>query len=127
MLVSETKELRNVWALDTGCSQHITHRKKDFVAMQSYTGGPISGIGGTQLVLEGQGTVELACVIMLLSNALYCPTAGVNLISASQLLPKRGVDIAFFHDHAKIRTSGRTFTAAQRNGLYLLDMYHPES
>ena len=100
--------------------------------MQPYTGGPISGIGGIQLVQEGEGSIKLACnicgrcVIILLSNALYYSALGVNLSSMSQLLPKHGVDIAFFYNHAKIRTSERTFTEAQWNGLYPLDIHHPD-
>lgn len=59
---------------------------------------------------------------MLLSDTLYCPTIGVNLISVSQLLPKRGVK-----DHAKIHAPGRTFIAAQHGGLYLFNMWLPST
>lgn len=129
MAAKPLSHLGNLWALDTGCTQHVTHWREDFVTFKPYTGGPIAGIGGTKIQPSGQGTVELACnvrgrrVIMLLSDTLYCPTIGVNLISVSQLLPERDVNITFHREHAKIHAPGRTFIAAQHGGLYLLNMW----
>lgn len=83
---------KGLWILDTGCSQHITSRQADFINLEPYSGGPILGIGNTQLAPKGQGTVKVPCkvsgrrVIMLLSNALWYPDVGVSLISVSQLL-----------------------------------------
>ncbi len=125
MATRSLSDLENLWALDTGCSQYITHQKKDFVTFQSYIGGPITRIDRIQIQLAGQRTIKLACnvqkcqIIILFSNRLYCLTNGVNLISVSQLLPKHSVNVTFHQDHAKIYASGQTFIVAQYDGLYL--------
>ena len=129
MAARPLSDLGNLWALDTGCTKQVTHRRENFVTFKPYTGGPIAGIGRTQIQPAGQITVKLACnirgcrVIMLLSDTLYCSTIGVNLISVSQLLPKRSVNVTFHRDHAKIYAPDRTFIAAQHGGLYLLIMW----
>ena len=61
MAAKSLSHLENLWALDTGCTQHVTHRREDFVTFKPYTGGPIAGIGGTKIQPSGQGTVQLAC------------------------------------------------------------------
>ena len=107
-------------------SYTLERRLRDF---KPYTGGPIAGIGGTKIQPSSHGTVKLACnvrdrrVIMLLSDTLYCPTIGVNLISVSQLLLKRGVNITFHPEYAKIYSPGRTFIATQHGRQYLLNMW----
>lgn len=60
---------------------------------------------------------------MLLSDTLYCPTIGINLISVSQLFPKCGVNITFYQEYAKIHTPSRAFIAAQYGRLYLLNIW----
>ena len=70
--------------------------------------------------------LNLPATFVVVALAIYYSAVKVNLSSMSQLLPNHGVDIAFFHNHAKIRTSGRTFTEAQRNGFYPLDIYYPD-
>ncbi len=69
--------------------------------MKLYTGWAIQGIGGTTIQPKGVGKVKLGCniqgrqVIILLADTLFCPDAGINLISVSQLMPKRGVNVSF--------------------------------
>ena len=60
---------------------------------------------------------------MLLSDTFFCPDAGINLISVSQLMPKRGVNITFYPTVARIQTPGRTFLANVHRGLYLLNLW----
>ena len=129
MMASTFTDLRNLWALDTGCTQHLSHWRQDFINMKPYTGSAIQGIGGTTIQPKGVGTVKLGCnirgrrVIMLLSDTLFCPTASINLISVSQLMPKRGVNITFHATSAKIQTPGRTFLANMHRGLYILNLW----
>lgn len=129
MMASRSTDFRNLWALDTGCTQHLSHWRQDLINMKPYTGGAIQGIGGTTIQPEGIGTVKLGCnirgkrVIMLLSDTLFCPTANINLISVSQLMPKRGVNITFHATSAKIKTPGRTFLANMHRGLYILNLW----
>ena len=122
-------DLRNLWALDTGCTQQLSHRKQDFISIRPYTGGVIQGIGGSTIQPKGVGTVKLGCnirgrrVIMLLSDTLFCPDAGINLISVSQLMSKSGVNITFHPTVARIQTPERTFLANIHRGLYLLNLW----
>ena len=108
MASSGQTDLLNLWALDTGCTQHLSHRKQDFITMKPYTGGAIQGIRGTTIQPKEVGTVKLGCnirrrqVIMLLAGTFFCPDAGINLISVSQLMPKRGVNVSFHPTFAKI-------------------------
>ncbi len=60
---------------------------------------------------------------MLLADTLFCPDAGINLISVSQLMPKRGVNVSFHPTFAKIQTPGHTFLANIYRGLYLLNLW----
>jgi hypothetical protein len=119
--------LKDVYVADTGCSQHSICRKEDFISLQPYTGKPLSGIGNTKLTPQGVGTAQLICniggkpVFMLLSNALFCPDMGVNLISITQLL-RVGANVSFEPERAQITHGHKTFTATQRAGLFLLDL-----
>jgi hypothetical protein len=119
--------LQDVYVVDTGCSQHSSCRKEDFVSLHPYNGKPLSGIGGVRLMPKGVGTVKVDCNIrgkqssMLLTNTLYCPGMGVNLISVSQLL-QVGARANFKACKAIITYGQRTFIATQRAGLFLLDL-----
>lgn len=69
-------DLRNLRALDTGCTQHLSHRKQDFISMRPYTGGVIQGIGGSTIQPKGIGTVKLGCNIrgrrVIMDEELLC-------------------------------------------------------
>src|SRR5438045_4840962 len=107
--------------------QHSSCRREDFVSIYPYHGKPLSGIGGVQLMPEGVGTLKVDCNVqgkqsfMLLTNTLYCPTIGVNLISVSQLL-QVGAKVNFQSSKAIITHGQRAFTATQHSGLFLLDL-----
>ena len=76
--------LWNLWALDTGCTQHLSYRKQDFITMKPYTGRVIQGIGGSRIQPKGVGTVKLGCnirgrrVVMLLSDTLFIQTLALT-------------------------------------------------
>jgi hypothetical protein len=119
--------LRDIYVVDTGCSQHSSCRKEDFISLRPYSGRPLSGIGGSKLIPQGVGTIKLECnshgkrVFMLLANTLYCPDIGVNLLSGSQLLDI-GAMVSFQQGKASITHGTKNFTATQRAGLFLLDL-----
>jgi hypothetical protein len=119
--------LRDIYVVDTGCSQHSSCRKEDFISLRPYSGRPLSGIGGSKLIPQGVGTIKLECnshgkrVFMLLANTLYCPDIGVNLLSGSQLLDL-GAMVSFQQGKASITHGQKNFTATQRAGLFLLDL-----
>ena len=58
---------------------------------------------------------------MLLLDTLFCPDAGINLISVLQLMSKRGVNIIFYPTVTRIQTPGCTFLANIHRGLHLLN------
>lgn len=126
MATRRTNFMQDVYVADTGCSQHSSCRREDFISYRPYTGTPITGIGGTQVIPQGIGTVKLECnvdgkrVLMLLTDTVFCPDMGVNLISISQLLQK-GAQVSFALDKALVTHRNKTFTFSHRGGLFLLD------
>lgn len=112
-MARENIELSTAVLLDTGCSQHIFRDERAFENLNFYSPGEatrqISGIGNTILKPTGVGDVTLnLCVqgkprTLTLTNCLFCPELGANLVSGSQLidhdadifLSKQGADIWF--------------------------------
>jgi hypothetical protein len=85
--------LENNWLVDTGCSNHASCQKETFWkdTLGPYNEPAINGFGGASQQPEMIGTAQIPCdvggkrVNLLLSNTLYQPNAGCNIISTSQL------------------------------------------
>jgi hypothetical protein len=120
--------LHTQWAIDTGCSRHITHSREHFISYEAIheSSAHIKGLGGTSCAPIGRGTVKLRCKIkgksrsIHLTNVYHVPDCAVNLISVAQLF-KVGAVIQFSKEYCKIRTGKRTITATSRNGCWFLD------
>jgi len=120
--------LHTQWAVDTGCSRHITHSREHFISYEAIpeSSAHVKGLGGTSCAPIGRGTVKLRCKIkgksrsIHLTNVYHVPDCAVNLISVAQLF-KVGADIQFSKDNCKIRTGKRTIMATSRNGCWFLD------
>jgi len=116
------------YVLDSGASVHACCHKEDFIGeLRLYTGKRINGIGSYQLQLEGVGTVWIQCrnkgrmVWLQLSNVMYCPNLGVNLVSVSKLLQK-GATTTFTTEKATISDGKTRFTATACHSLWTLDL-----
>jgi len=120
--------LHTQWAVDTGCSRHITHSREHFINYKAIpeSSAHVKGLGGTSCAPIGRGTVKLRCKIkgksrsIHLTNVYHVPDCAVNLISVAQLF-KVGADIQFSKDNCKIKTGKRIITATSRNGCWFLD------
>jgi hypothetical protein len=120
--------LHTQWAVDTGCSRHITHSREQFISYEAIpeSSAHIKGLGGTSYAPIGRGTVKLRCNIkgksrsIHLTNVYHVPDCAVNLISVAQLF-NAGADIQFSKERCKITTRKRTITATGRNGCWFLD------
>ncbi len=123
-------DILNLLALDTGCIQYLSNMKQDFINMRPYTEGVIQRIGESTFQPKTVGTVKIGCnirggsVVILLSDTLFWPGAGINLMSVSQLMLKRGVNSTFHPTIARIQTPECTFLANIYCGLYLLDFWY---
>ena len=81
------------YVLDSGASVHACCHKEDFIGkLRPYMGKRINGIGNSQIQPEGVGTIRIRCknkgrmVWLQLSDVMYCPNFGANLVSVSKLL-----------------------------------------
>lgn len=80
-----------MWALDTGCSQHVICDKNAFITYKAFANPrPVNGLAGAIQAL-GSGTITIPCEVdgrcELISflNAIYVPEAPLNLLSLGQM------------------------------------------
>jgi len=123
-------DLSGLWVIDSGCSQHISTRREDIELREFTTPQTVGGIGGSRLRPLGQGKVRIACTVrgkkksLVLSDVIYCPDIGVNLISTSQLFDK-GARVILEQHGCKIKPPGSVpFTGSRRGVLLLLDLWN---
>ena len=127
------KIVRESYALDSGCTQHVGSKKEDFVQLRplNHRNSKIHGIGGKSCQPTHTGTLRLACnveghkVIVLFPNALLVPSLHANLLSVSQL-KKAGSSVEFTDNGAMITKSASKITMSLVKGLYLLDLWKGE-
>lgn len=67
------------WLADTATTLHITHQREAFTSYTPLGKGSVTGVGGSQAAIAGQGTVELVSTCngqkfnLLLQNVLHVP------------------------------------------------------
>jgi hypothetical protein len=126
---SSTLDLRKEWIVDTGYSQHTTHLRSHFINYTAFhtQQKPIQGIAGSQVALEGKGTVRIICLVkgkrmtLHLSNVIYCPGLGANPISVSQIVTN-GQTINVIPTGLTIHHKQATLNASLKGGIYHLDL-----
>ena len=131
-IASEQSSLSCSYILDTGASLHASCRRQDFVGeLKPFKGTGINGIGYAKIQPLGVGTVRIRCkhkgrmVWLQLSNVLFCPNLGTNLISVSKLI-QAGANINFMRERATVSDGRTTFSATEVNGLWALDLWRQE-
>ena len=78
------------WLADTATTSHISHQHEAFTSYIPLGMGSVTGVGGNQATVAGQGTVELVSTCngqkfnLLLQNVLHVPRTQNNLISFGQ-------------------------------------------
>lgn len=118
--------LQSVWIFDSGCENHVTHRKEEFDlgTLRPYD-GVLRGIGDAKVKVEGIGSVTRQCigvdssVTATLTDVLYAPGLGVNLISITQLLD-RNASMTITADTWTIQRGEAKLTGRRFGNLFIL-------
>ncbi len=126
--MSDSERLvRESWALDTGCNQHVTSSRYLFVngTLKPYNSSGIRGYGHHKSRPTLVGTVRLPCedtsgtlLRLELTNTLYDPNAGCNLLSYSQLRHSPHAKMEICDEGFAIVTSKGTIICDEKVGLY---------
>ncbi|KAK5996264.1 Retrovirus-related Pol polyprotein from transposon TNT 1-94 [Cladobotryum mycophilum] len=122
-----TANLSNIHILDSGASCHMVCQRQNFHTMEPYQGSAVKGFGDSRIQPEGSGTYVLQTKTpsglkeLSLSQALYVPNAGFNLISVSAL-DAMGCTVMVQGGRA-IVTKGHhvLLTAVKHSGIYIVD------
>ena len=121
-------ELRTIphshWCSDSCASSHMTDDKSLFRSQLTPIRRRTILVGGGQLYADFIGTAELKVKgsgSVLLSDVLYVPNLGVNLLSSRKLCRSKGLKftgddnrMAFWHNRTKI------LEASVKGGVYII-------
>lgn len=82
--------------IDSGCSNHLTHKFSAFIIYKPLNGKSIEVFDGQLIRIYGIGTIQLeACKhVLKIQDVYYVPKASHNLPSVGQLISK-GLNITF--------------------------------
>jgi hypothetical protein len=120
----------HLWYADSGATHHMCSSES---CMQNYTHAStsrsVTGIGGVQLNVHGQGDVHVTTKIngnsynAVLHNVLHVPGLGTNLLSIPSTT-ERGIDVHFTGQSVSFMKNGTAIMAGSRVGrdLYELDI-----
>jgi hypothetical protein len=117
VLDTQDKDLKSPdWVLDSGCSQHITFDKSRFVSLSEQS-GTVTVANRKELSITGKGIVkiELPTKEVTLSDVLYVPEIGYNLLSIGQLADN-GISTQFSKEKAEISRNGSLLATSYRQG-----------
>jgi predicted amidophosphoribosyltransferase len=83
-----TQEYKNVWYLDSGCSNHMTGDKDAFIDIVPTFGSKVKLGNGEYVEVEGKGSIGVATNQggKVIHDTLYVPNLDENLLSIRQLL-----------------------------------------
>jgi hypothetical protein len=120
--------LVNNWILDNGANQHVSCHQGFFApgTLRPYKGSAVTGYGNKQHPTK-VGTAIILClsgtkvIYLALSNCLFDPKAGCNLISYSQL-KKAGASYKLVDNGFEIITQDGPIHAKEVHGLYWLPL-----
>jgi Reverse transcriptase (RNA-dependent DNA polymerase) len=127
-------ELRTIphshWCSDSCASSHMTDDKSLFRSQLTPIRRRTILVGGGQLYADFIGTAELKVKgsgSVLLSDVLYVPNLGVNLLSSRKLCRSKGLKftgddnrMAFWHNRTKI------LEASVKGGVYIISWVKPD-
>ena len=121
------KDSRTIWCSDSCASSHMTDNQTLFRGPLISIGRRIIQVGGGQLYADYMGTVEIQIGegSILISDVLYVPNLGVNLLSSKKLCSKGlkftgdNKSMAFWEDQQKI------LEASVTGGVYTLTWIRP--
>ena len=110
--------------LDSGASVHIFCRDSDFLVLEPIVPHHITGVGNMSVSTTGIGTVKISlpgiALTLTLRDVLFAPTAGVRLVSISQL-DNSGYHLSFDNDLCTLsdHTTNTILAECQKNSSHL--------
>jgi hypothetical protein len=117
-----SKATPSSWPADSGASSHMSDQPDLFRDIKHIKRRSIR-VGGGVMYTDHKGTVDMVCEdgsSMLLSDVLYVPGLGVNLLSARRVC-QNGLEGTFNHKKMFFKRDGQTvIEASMRNGLYIV-------
>ena len=121
------------WVIDSGASGHMSPDKSVFAELSILEPFDVTIGDSTTLKACGRGRVELNLRIngklrtCTLSNVLYVPSLGYNLLSVG-VMDKAGCIATFGNGSCHVERKGvRMAEGTLRDGLYYLDTHHDAS
>jgi hypothetical protein len=114
---------RLAWFLDSAATNHICQSKENFVTYSAESLSSITVGGSNAVKVSGRGSIRIEFLLsdgsineVLLTNVLYVPDFGTNLVSATALMSK-GLSIMLAEPTCKIRRhDGSTLAEGERIG-----------
>ncbi|KAI5416379.1 hypothetical protein KIW84_041446 [Lathyrus oleraceus] len=82
------QEDKNVWYLDSGCSNHMTGKKEAFINIDSSFGSKVKLVNGEHVEVKGKGSIGVTTKqgSKVIHDTLYVTELDENLLSIGQLL-----------------------------------------
>lgn len=107
-----TQEYKNVWYLDSGCSNHMTGDKEAFIDIDPSFGSKVKLGNGEFVEVEGKGSIRVATKqgCKVIHDTLYVPKLDENLLSVGQLL-EHGYSLQFENQECRVFDSKRRVVA----------------
>lgn len=101
-------EDKNVWYLDSGCSNHMTGKKEAFINIDSSFGSKVKLRKGEHVEVKGKGSIGVTTKqgSKVIHDTLYVPELDENLLSIGQLL-EHGYSLNFENRECRIFYSKR--------------------
>ncbi|XP_058741760.1 uncharacterized protein LOC131614151 [Vicia villosa] len=102
------EEGKNVWYLNSGCSNHMTEQKKAFINIDSSFGSKVKLGNGEHVEVKGKGSIGVTTKqgIKVIHDTLYVKELDKNLLSIGQLL-EHGCSLNFENRECRIFDSER--------------------
>ncbi len=118
------------WLADSATTTHVVNRREIFTNYEPLRGVTVTGVGGTKVVVEGRGTVDLVSKCegrthaLRLQHVLHIPTNKNNLISLGKWDSAGGSYQSNQGILKLITKGGITITVAKRieNNLYKIQV-----
>ncbi|KAG6488118.1 hypothetical protein ZIOFF_056876 [Zingiber officinale] len=121
------QDMNEIWFLDSGCSNHVTGIKKNFVELDENYNSLLELGDSKKLKIEGKGVVLVFSVEgqqKRMHDVFYTPEIAQNLLSVGQMM-KNGYKLVFAEGQCEITDRNRQKVAVVKmtsNNLFPLKM-----
>ncbi|XP_050890235.1 uncharacterized protein LOC127095607 [Lathyrus oleraceus] len=111
------QEDKNVWYLDSGCSNHMTRKKEAFINIDSSFGSKVKLENGEHVEVKGKGSIGVTTKqgSKVIHDTLYVPELDENLLSIGQLW-EHGYSLNF-ENHEGVERQLTIGYTPQQNGV----------